>query len=140
MAARTFAPLSVHTRGRNRLVASANPATVPLGSAVGVALIAATTPDLPMDLAWCTDWRGLRRAGQARPRRRRWDHDREEAPEQPGFSPFPLVTPTRTNVDTLVRHKGSASTKHLPEIICVDTSRAVVSTLGIRTPPHVGRQ
>ena len=47
----TFVALSVHTSGRKRPVASANPATAPVGSAVGVSLTAYTVPDVPSEIA-----------------------------------------------------------------------------------------
>ena len=41
----TFVALSVQTSGRNRPVASANPATAPVASAVGVSLTVYAVPD-----------------------------------------------------------------------------------------------
>jgi hypothetical protein len=45
----TRAALSVQTSGRCSPVAEANPATVPVGSAVGTSLTAQATPDVPID-------------------------------------------------------------------------------------------
>jgi len=50
-ASRTREALSVHASGRKAPVASAKPVTRPLGSAVGVAEIAETTPEVPIDSA-----------------------------------------------------------------------------------------
>ena len=47
----TFVAFSVHTSGRKRPVASANPATAPVASAVGVSLTAKTVPDVPIEIA-----------------------------------------------------------------------------------------
>src|SRR5436309_12520405 len=45
----TLAALSVHTSGRNRPVASANPAIVPDGSRTGRTATANTVPEVPID-------------------------------------------------------------------------------------------
>ena len=50
-ASSTRAALSVQTSGRNAPVASANPATMPVASAVGAAEIAETTPEVPIETA-----------------------------------------------------------------------------------------
>src|SRR6266702_4513554 len=45
----TTAALTVHTSGRNRPVASANPATAPDGSAAGTWLTANAVPEVPIE-------------------------------------------------------------------------------------------
>ncbi len=47
----TFVAFSVHARGRNRPVASANPATAPDASLVGCPATANTVPDVPSEIA-----------------------------------------------------------------------------------------
>ncbi len=49
-ASSTRAAFSVQTSGRNRPVASANPAIAPVASAVGVSLTAKTVPEVPTEI------------------------------------------------------------------------------------------
>ena len=57
----TSPALSVQTSGRNRPVASANPATAPEQPAAGISLTAKTVPDVSILGAAQHDLRGLRR-------------------------------------------------------------------------------
>ena len=55
-ASSTRAAFSVHTSGRCRPVASAKPATIPVGSTTSIVVTAETTPEVPIETTTSPSW------------------------------------------------------------------------------------